>query len=268
MTPGGAVPRRKRFNTVEWAIVVVGVISAVEWLVITAIFTHRAMQLAPVPDAPLAQMLEARYGPTRYSEDREEWIVRDFFQDVRGGVFVDIGASHYQLASNTYLLETRLGWSGLAVDALEEFAEDYRVHRPKTTFVARFVSDAANQEATIYVPQQSNNRRTSADRSFAERSGASIEAKQVPKTTLDQLLDAHRIARIDFLSMDIELAEPKALAGFSIDRFRPRLVCIEAHPEVRQQILDYFHAHDYVLVGKYLRIDNDNYWFAPAGSRR
>ncbi len=32
--------------------------------------------------------------------------------------------------------------------------------------------------------------------------------------------------------MDIELSEPKALAGFTIERFKPELVCIEAHPEV------------------------------------
>jgi hypothetical protein len=50
-----------------------------------------------------------------------------------------------------------------------------------------------------------------------------------------------------------------------VERFRPALVCIEAHPEVRQQILDYFAAHRYVVVGKYLRIDEANIYFTPAG---
>lgn len=36
--------------------------------------------------------------------------------------------------------------------------------------------------------------------------------------------------------MDLELHEAAALAGFDIQRFRPALVCIEGHPEVRQQI--------------------------------
>ena len=40
--------------------------------------------------------------------------------------------------------------------------------------------------------------------------------------------------------MDIELAEPAALAGLDIRRFRPGLVVVEAHPQVRQKILDYF----------------------------
>jgi hypothetical protein len=80
---------------------------------------------------------------------------------------------------------------------------------------------------------------------------------------LNDLLDAEKIPRVDFISMDIELHEPKALAGFDIRRFQPALVCIEAHPEVRQQILDYFTRHDYVVVGKYLRVDEDNLYFTP-----
>ena len=66
------------------------------------------------------------------------------------------------------------------------------------------------------------------------------------------------------MSMDIELAEPKALAGFDIERFTPRLVVVEAHPEVRQQLLDYFAQHRYRVVGRYLRADPDNLWFAPS----
>ncbi len=48
--------------------------------------------------------LKSRYGPQRYSEHDEEWIARDFFQDRRGGVFVDIGAGHYRDFSNTFYL--------------------------------------------------------------------------------------------------------------------------------------------------------------------
>jgi len=46
-----------------------------------------------------------RYGPSRVSEHAEEWLVRDFFQDKRNGVFLDVGSSHYKTYSNTYDLE-------------------------------------------------------------------------------------------------------------------------------------------------------------------
>jgi hypothetical protein len=85
----------------------------------------------------------------------------------------------------------------------------------------------------------------------------------VSTITLNDLLARERVARLDFLSMDIELAEPRALAGFDIGRYRPGLVCIEAHPQVRQQLLDYFHRRHYVLVGKYLGVDAQNLYFMP-----
>lgn len=69
---------------------------------------------------------------------------------------------------------------------------------------------------------------------------------------------------MDFLSIDIELAEPAALRGLDVERYRPRLVCIEAHPQGRQQLLDYFAAHGFVVVGKYLRADTANLYFTPA----
>jgi hypothetical protein len=80
------------------------------------------------------------------------------------------------------------------------------------------------------------------------------------------LLTGVHVSAFDFLSMDIELGEPQALAGFDIQRFKPALACVEAHPQVRQQILDYFAANHYSVVGKYLRVDPLNLWFMPAGT--
>ena len=59
------------------------------------------------------------------------------------------------------------------------------------------------------------------------------------------------------------MGEPAALRGFSIDRFRPRLACVEAHAKTRQQIIDYFVRHGYTVVGRYLRIDPANLYFTP-----
>ena len=211
------------------------------------------------------QMFADRYGAARNSEHGEEWIIRDFFGDERGGVFVDIGANHYQRQSNTYYLEKALGWSGIAVEPQSKFAADYAAHRPKTTFVPMFVSDTANQEAILYVAK--NDLLASATREIAESDG---EGAAVPvranSTTIDDILDRSGVTHIDFMSIDIELHEPQALKGFSIERFAPRLVCIEAHAPVRQQILNYFAAHGYVVVGRYLRADGENLWFAPAQS--
>ena len=126
-----------------------------------------------------------------------------------------------------------------------------------------FASDVADSRVKFFVPRDS--RVASSDRTFTAQWGNGVAGKEteVPTTTLTAVLDQAGINRVDFLSMDIELAEPKALAGFDIARFRPELVCIESHFEVRQQILEYFASHNYVVVAKYLRVDPHNLYFMP-----
>lgn len=254
--------RRHRFDLVEVAMLCLFVALG------AGVFfsdPERAARYAHLKLAPDAEPLRAKYGPDRYSQFAEEWIIRDFFQDRRGGVFLDVGANHYQKFSTTYYLERHLGWSGIAVEPLREFEADYRAHRPNTRFMPFFVSDASNQAARMYVLDR-DKLVTSGEKQFTERyvrAGENPKEVVAPTITLNDLLTSERVTAIDFLSMDIELWEPKALAGFDIAKYRPALVCIETHDEVRQQIFDYFARHGYVVVGKYLHADDHNVYFAP-----
>lgn len=253
---GGRHRRRPVFDLVEVGLILIGC-AVVAFLV----GRSRAVLLVPRAEGNEWSQLEQQYGPAHNSQYAEEWIVRDFFKDKRGGTFVDVGANDYKRFSNTYYLETVLGWSGVAVEPQVKFAEQYRQFRPRTTFLPLFVSDKADGEAVLNVPDNDLVASVSAD--FAELEGDNVKAVRVATSTLDAILERERISRLDFLTMDIELAEPAALRGFSIERFRPALVCVESHPEVRQEILDYFATHGYTVVGKYVRADTANLWFTP-----
>ena len=89
------------------------------------------------------------------------------------------------------------------------------------------------------------------------------EEIRIPTISLDDLLEKLGIERIDFLNMDIELWEPYALAGFNIDKYKPELVCIEAHHQVRDQLLPYFLDHGYVRLDQYFLFDHRNWYFTP-----
>jgi FkbM family methyltransferase len=250
-----------RHNRVWWGIAIVCLFAGI----MVALVTQRQLPSSDAQRETLprgARYLVAAYGPPLYSQFAEELIIRDFFKDRRSGVFLDVGANHYRDSSTTYYLEHHLGWSGLAIEPLTQFAEDYKTHRPRTTFLPFFVSDVSDAKATLYVLDK-HTVVSSSDKAFTERTGANPRELTVPTIRLDDLLQKHGITRVDFMSMDIELSEPKALAGFDVRRFRPELVCIEAHDEVRQQILDYFARHGYVIVGKYLPADENNLYFMP-----
>jgi FkbM family methyltransferase len=250
----------RRFDPLEVALIALFVGSATFSL--THHYYQRLWSYARYPLDERAALAE-KYGPHTYALGVDEWVIRDYFHDKRGGTFLDVGASHYKAGSNTYYLETQLGWSGVAIDARSEFGPDYQRHRPRTRFVAMFAADADHGTARLFVPAD-NGFVASASQDLAHAGGQRTTARDVPTTTLNAVLEQAGIAAIDLLNMDIELSEPKALAGLDVEKYRPALVCIEAHRPVRQQILNYFAQHRYQLVGQYLRVDPTNLYFVPA----
>jgi FkbM family methyltransferase len=256
-----SVPRwwnTRRFDLLELSCVILVVALACWHLGRSALLDS----LVPVRSTLEGHALAAAYGPGRNSQHEEEWVIRDFFRDRRGGVFVDVGANDYRVFSNTFYLETQLGWSGIAVDPQVRFEGNYRKYRPRTRFFALFVGDTSQENATIHVLEH-DPLVASASREFTGRWGRGAKEVEVPTITLTDLLDQVGMTHLDLLSIDVELAEPKVLTGFDVERFKPAFVCIEAQREVRQQILDYFAKHMYVPVGNYLRVDQDNLYFVP-----
>ncbi len=195
-----------------------------------------------------------------YSMHKEETIIRDFFQDRRGGFFLDVGCWHPIIASNTYYLEERLGWSGFGVDALPEMARKWKRNRPASKFFNYIVSDHADTVESFYRLDLSD---VSSIQKPPPAEATKVEEIKVPTITLTRLLEEHGVSKIDFLSIDIEGAEPLALAGFDIDRFKPELVCIEAKPRNRESIMKYFADHGYERIERYLEYDRVNYYFTP-----
>jgi FkbM family methyltransferase len=231
-------------------------------LAIVIVATRRDHDENPVQSAREVEFFRTKYGPHHYSEREEEWMIRDYFQDRKGGFFVDVGANHYRDNSKTYYLETKLGWTGIAIEPQREFAADYQKHRPGTKFLPFFVSDASNQTAQLYITHRAS-MVASSNKDFVSQFGNLDEVRDVPTITLTDLLTAEQVERVDFMSMDIELHEPEALKGFDIERFKPALVCVEGLLPVRQHILDFFAQHGYVLVGKYMWVDLENMYFVP-----
>jgi len=202
------------------------------------------------------------YAPKHYSERNEEVIIRHYFKDRRAGFFLDVGAYHYKNGSNTYYLEKNLDWGGIAIDANGEFARGYQENRPRTRFFTFFVSDKSDEQAEFFIVRDAGHlTKSTAVPEFVK--GRKTEEIKVPTITLNDLLAKLGTAKIDFLNLDIELWEPHALAGFDIEKYRPALVCVEAHRQVRDQILGYFTKHGYVRLDQYFLFDQRNWYFAP-----
>lgn len=197
-----------------------------------------------------------------YSQHDEEVIIRDFFQDRREGFFLDVGCAGPKKDSNTYYLESELGWSGIGVDALPEYADSWRRRRPKSRFFNYIATDRAGLVQTFYRSELPGISSIKPRTKFSGQEVKYTEIK-IPTITLTKLLDDNHVSKVDLLSMDIEGAELLALAGFDIDRFRPELVCIEAYHAGRDKVLAYFAAHGYEAIERYRERDKVNDYLTP-----
>jgi FkbM family methyltransferase len=203
-----------------------------------------------------------------YSQHDEEIIIRDFFQDRREGVFLDVGCARPKQDSNTFFLEDELGWSGIGVDALAEFKQPWKKRR-RSRFFHFAVTDRAGDTIPFYRARGGLEGISSiTPRKTFSRKKVEYDVILVPTITLTKLLDDNGISRLDFLSVDIEGAEPLALAGFDIDRFRPELACVETRAETREAIRAYFAAHGYEQIARYVPFDVVNDYFTPRAKGR
>ena len=205
-------------------------------------------------------------GVKLYSQKNEELIIRDFFQDRRDGFFLDVGCAWPRRNSTTCFLELHLGWTGIGIDALAQYGDQWVEKRPNTKFVSYAVSDRSGETVTFYQTKWPGNSSLNKDQALKRRTEEEVTPIEVETITLTDLLDANGVEKIDHLTIDIEGAEPGALAGFDIERFQPDLVCIEAHGGAwrgahEAGFLKYFGDHGYELIEEYLPYDTVNWYF-------
>ncbi len=86
----------------------------------------------------------------RYSQFNEELIIRHYFSDRRGGVFLDVGCAFPATNSTTYFLEAHLDWTGIGIDAVEGYGPLWKNNRPRAKFFHYAVSDSSGDTITFY----------------------------------------------------------------------------------------------------------------------
>lgn len=126
-----------------------------------------------------------------YSLFDEELIIRDFFQDRRNGIFLDVGCAWPIDANNTYYLEKHLGWTGIGVDALSDYAEAWQRERPTSRFFSYLVTSRSGGTGTFFRSPDPGLSSTDRDSASGKNFGETLEPEkiEVPMITLTDLLD-------------------------------------------------------------------------------
>ena len=192
------------------------------------------------------------------SQHEEEQLVREFFGRASSGYFVEVGANHPTIASQSWHLE-QSGWTGVLIEPQPDLAAFLVTARKAKVFA---VACSSPENAGRSLPLHVDGALSALDRHRMAPGAKAGTTIMVPSRTLDDVLDeADAPAPLDLLSIDVEGHEIEVLRGFDFEVWQPRLVMVEDHVgDLRKH--RYLKDRGYRLVR---RIGN-NGWYVPAAN--
>ena len=164
---------------------------------------------------------------------QDEWVINDVFPGKRGGWFIDSGAGPDGIFnSNTYALESQLGWTGLLVEPHPDRHPEVVKNRSAIIEKACLTDEPGEVTFTLN-PDEPGTSGILDEMSEPNRVAAGFDSKQMPSVTIPgiplwELLRRHHAPKvIEYLSLDIEGAEWLALKDFPFDEYRILSMTIE-----------------------------------------
>ena len=165
-------------------------------------------------------------------QGQDRWVIERVFPGKRDGWFIDAGAGPDGIkGSNTYALETLLGWKGLLVEPHPACFPRVRQNRRVAVEQACLTDRAGDLEFFLHdMPELST---TAQDLSEPNAEAANYGRKDYQKVTVPgvplwELLRRHNAPPvIEFMSLDVEGNEWVALENFPFHEFRILAMSIE-----------------------------------------
>jgi len=193
-----------------------------------------------------------RFSYAQHGED----IIAEALLPEPHGFYVEVGAFHPVLISNTYLFY-RKGWRGIVVDPAPPVGRSYQRRRPEDILVACAASEEEGERTfeIMRAGETSHLRGSEPLTATSQRPTASI---QVRCRRLGGILGEHLPAgkTIDFLTVDAEGHDLSVLRSNNWKKYRPRLVAVEdALPVAHSPICGFLAQQGYqpVITAKITR---------------
>ncbi|MFS8038059.1 FkbM family methyltransferase [Xanthobacter sp. AM11] len=166
---------------------------------------------------------------------------------------MEVGAYDPIFQSQTYHLEL-VGWDGLLVEPMPDFAENLTRSRKARVRQCACVAPGEAARGSIRLLDL----RGGSTVRFTAKMAANQTVIEVPAATLDSVLEDAGVERVDFLSVDVEGAEPDVLRGLTLSRYKPRLVIVDDRDRFGETC-GVMRRSGYRLV----RRTGHNAWFVP-----
>lgn len=160
-----------------------------------------------------------------YSDNGIDQRVAEIF-DTHIGHACDVGANDGRFNSNTLSFEER-GWTVLCVEPNPLLAESGRERRKLWREVACGAADEDCVDFGVCGPMMPYPSRSSLGTQPRDSGGPAEKVVKVMVRTLDRLLEEAGFPRLDYLTVDVEGWERDVMAGFTVERWKPRVIVLE-----------------------------------------
>ena len=227
----------------------------------------RSAEVAPcVPHFELAQLLYTVERFATVSQGNQDIFTLDaFFRDKlndwkRDGVFVDVGAHNGVTFSNSYMLETSLGWHGVCLEPIERHFKRLARRRKCVALNACAYNRRDNVSFSMvsYNADMLSGITETYDPQHYGRIGGErgvIEEVTVPALPLRDVLRDAGITRVDFISIDTEGSELQVVQGIDFDAVFVDVLVIELNYfSLWEPLSQFLRTKGFVLID---RIDWD-----------
>jgi len=174
---------------------------------------------------------------------QDHWVYGEAFNEKRNGYFLDIGAHDGIIISNTYILEKRYKWTGICIEANP--ITFVQLKKNRHAICLNFCLDWSEREVNFILRGADGG---IIDRDVDNKEWDAITDKIIKLKTrsLISVLEEHHAPNIiDYLSIDVEGAEERILAGFDFHKYAFRSITIERPTKL---LRDLFREHGYILI--------------------
>ncbi len=163
-----------------------------------------------------------------YAQNQEDVLLRRAFPDGKDGFYIDVGANDPVWDSVTKHFYDR-GWRGINIEPGLVTYERLRADRKNDINLNVGLSNCQTTSELIEFPANPGLSTFSPDMANAWRHLELETIKRaVPVMTLAQVCKEHVDRQIDFLKIDVEGHEREVIEGGDWNRWRPRVILVEA----------------------------------------
>ncbi len=198
------------------------------------------------------------FGKRSFAQSGEDIIADVELGKKRKGIYIDVGAFHPKLFSNTYMFYKR-GWSGICIEPRPEAKEDFSSVRNRDVFVSMGVG--AKKDVLEYFEFNDGAANTfsqeTADKNIKEAGRKLIRKVNIAVMPLRDILAGNKMEGkiIDLMSVDVEGMDLEVLQSNDWEKFRPKIIICEDlefdfdKPQ-KSEVVKYLMGLGYRLVAK------------------